>query len=100
MEERKITTGASCFLIKDNRLKKDWDKTPIYEFLKKTVLMEKKALMISRELIGSMLTLNQKFLEKEGVELLLERWLATMRLLLKNLQQFITSIRNTKDSAL
>lgn len=34
MEERKISTGASCFLIKDERLKKDWHKTPIYTYLK------------------------------------------------------------------
>ena len=34
MEERRISTGASCFLIKDERLKKDWHKTPIYTYLK------------------------------------------------------------------
>ena len=34
MEERRISTGASCFLIKDERLKKDWYNTPIYAYLK------------------------------------------------------------------
>ena len=34
MEERRISTGASCFLIKDERLKKDWHNTPIYTYLK------------------------------------------------------------------
>ena len=34
MEEKRISTGASCFLIKDERLKKDWHKTPIYTYLK------------------------------------------------------------------
>ncbi len=34
MEERRISTGASCFLIKDERLKKDWYNTPIYTYLK------------------------------------------------------------------
>ena len=33
MEERKIGDNASCFLIKDERLKKDWHLTPIYAFL-------------------------------------------------------------------
>ena len=33
MEERKISDNASCFLIKDERLKKDWHLTPIYDFL-------------------------------------------------------------------
>lgn len=34
MEERKISTGASCFLIKDERLKKNLYAIPIYEYLK------------------------------------------------------------------
>lgn len=34
MEERRISIGASCFLIKDERLKKDWYNTPIYSYLK------------------------------------------------------------------
>lgn len=34
MEEKRIGTGASCFLIKDERLKKDWYNTPIYAYLK------------------------------------------------------------------
>ena len=34
MEERKLSENASCFLIKDERLKKDWHLTPIYDFLK------------------------------------------------------------------
>lgn len=34
MEEREIGTGASCFLIKDARIKGDWYATPIYQFLK------------------------------------------------------------------
>ena len=34
MEERKLNDKASCFLIKDERLKKDWHLTPIYQFLK------------------------------------------------------------------
>ena len=34
MEEKRISSGASCFLIKDERLKKDWYNTPIYEYLK------------------------------------------------------------------
>ena len=34
MEERRISTGASCFLIKDEQLKKDWCNTPIYTYLK------------------------------------------------------------------
>ena len=33
MKEREIGTGASCFLIKDERLKGDWHTTPIYKFL-------------------------------------------------------------------
>ena len=33
MSERKISDNASCFLIKDERLKKDWHLTPIYAFL-------------------------------------------------------------------
>ena len=33
MEERKIGDNASCFLIKDERLKKDWHLTPSYAFL-------------------------------------------------------------------
>lgn len=31
---KKIGLGASCFVIKDARLKKDWHLTPIYSFLK------------------------------------------------------------------
>ena len=34
MKERKISDNASCFLIKDERLKKDWHLSPIYIFLK------------------------------------------------------------------
>lgn len=34
MEERKLNSNSSCFLIKDERLKKDWHLTPIYQFLK------------------------------------------------------------------
>ena len=34
MEERKLNSNSSCFLIKDERLKKDWHQTPIYQFLK------------------------------------------------------------------
>lgn len=33
MEERRISTGASCFLIKDESLKQGWH-SPIYEWLK------------------------------------------------------------------
>ena len=33
MEERKLSDNASCFLIKDDRLKGDWHLTPIYAFL-------------------------------------------------------------------
>ncbi len=33
MEEREIGTGASCFLIKDERIKGNWSKTPIHNFL-------------------------------------------------------------------
>ena len=33
MEEKRISDNASCFLIKDERLKKDWHLTPIYDFL-------------------------------------------------------------------
>lgn len=33
MREREIGTGASCFLIKDERIKGNWSKTPIYKFL-------------------------------------------------------------------
>lgn len=32
--ERRISTGSSCFLIKDERLKMDWYNTPIYAYLK------------------------------------------------------------------
>ena len=34
MNEREIGTGASCFLIKDERIIGDWYSTPIYQFLK------------------------------------------------------------------
>ncbi len=33
MEERKISTGASCFLVKDNSLLLGWD-APLYGWLK------------------------------------------------------------------
>ena len=33
MEERRISTGASCFLIKDESLKRDWH-SPIYDWLR------------------------------------------------------------------
>ena len=33
MEERELGTGASCFLIKDERIKGDWSATPIHKFL-------------------------------------------------------------------
>ena len=33
MEEKELRTGASCFLIKDERLVGEWWKTPIYRFL-------------------------------------------------------------------
>lgn len=33
MKEREIGTGASCFLIKDERIKGDWYTTPIHKFL-------------------------------------------------------------------
>ena len=35
MEERKLNYKSSCFLIKDERLKSNWNLTPIYDFLKK-----------------------------------------------------------------
>ena len=34
MEERKLNSNSSCFLIKDERLKGDWRGTPIHSFLK------------------------------------------------------------------
>ena len=34
MDEREIGAGASCFLIKDERIIGDWYSTPIYQFLK------------------------------------------------------------------
>ena len=34
MEERKLNSNSSCFLIKDERLKKGWCLTPIYSLLK------------------------------------------------------------------
>ena len=34
MSEQKLNANSSCFLIKDERLKKDWHLTPIYDFLK------------------------------------------------------------------
>ena len=34
MEERKLNSNSSCFLIKDERLKKDWHLSPIGQFLK------------------------------------------------------------------
>ena len=33
MKERKLSDNASCFLIKDDRLKENWHSTPIYAFL-------------------------------------------------------------------
>lgn len=33
MGECELRTGASCFLVKDERLKGNWYKTPIYDFL-------------------------------------------------------------------
>ena len=34
MEERKLNSNSSCFLIKDERIKNGWRQTPIYQFLK------------------------------------------------------------------
>lgn len=34
MSEGKLNENSSCFLIKDERVKDDWDSNPIYQFLK------------------------------------------------------------------
>ena len=34
MKERKLSGNSSCFLIRDERLKTDFHRTPIYDFLK------------------------------------------------------------------
>ena len=34
MSEQTLSANSSCFLIKDERLKKDWHLTAIYDFLK------------------------------------------------------------------
>ena len=44
MKERKINDNASCFLIKDERLKKDWTLTPIFAFLKEEGFVAQKGI--------------------------------------------------------
>ena len=34
MIERELKIGSACFLIKDERLKKDWHESPIFDFIK------------------------------------------------------------------